>query len=153
MLPHPYGRPAGRSKALVGVAVPAHVAFDLLSPPTGIALRARAVLGAPMPEASVDEYRDPCGREQQVSTASHPWENGINAVPETPREKQTADGYLRPCVPLALTDHACQCLRTGRHRSATVTHRYSVRRVASACFLIASLKPSSNRSPLRSILL
>jgi len=46
--------------------VPSHVRFELLAPEAGIRLRLRAVFGATVPEASVDEHRNLCRAEADI---------------------------------------------------------------------------------------
>lgn len=55
VLPNPYHGPARISKPSIGVSIALDIGLDFCSPPHGIVLWPRAVLGASMPEASVQE--------------------------------------------------------------------------------------------------
>ena len=63
------GKPArARDRADRGIAplIPLAVTGDLRAPPVGVCLRPRHVIGARVPEAAVDEDRDPLAREEDI---------------------------------------------------------------------------------------
>jgi hypothetical protein len=70
VLPEAEHLPPGRHQSRVGVAVTRDVAEDLLPPPNRVDLRPRYVHWAGVPEAPVDEDRDPCADEREIRPAA-----------------------------------------------------------------------------------
>jgi hypothetical protein len=71
MLPDPNDGPTSCTEAVVRVHVPGNVAFDLRSPELGVPPGWAVVLGAAMPETSIDKHRYLRPRKHQVSGAAH----------------------------------------------------------------------------------
>src|SRR5690606_24397429 len=71
-----------------------------------VVLRQRSVVGASVPEASVDERGDPLAGEHDVRSAPKAWQGGeIDPVAEPHRVERSADGQLRCGVSPGLTLH------------------------------------------------
>ena len=69
MLPKPEHRPSCCGKSIVGVLVTIPVPGDLLLPVLGVSRSLGVMLGAAVPEAAVEEYRDALLGEDQVCSA------------------------------------------------------------------------------------
>jgi len=70
VLPEPQDGPADFVQCLVVATVTSDVAVELGLPPRAVGLRVRSVLWTPMPEAPVDEDRQPVSRECDVDATS-----------------------------------------------------------------------------------
>lgn len=66
VLPNPNRDPAARTKNCIGLGITESVSFDLLIPEGRVADWQRAVVGAPMPEAAVNENRNLGPRKHDV---------------------------------------------------------------------------------------
>lgn len=71
MLPDAHDRPAGRLQRVVIATIPLDVAIELCLPIRRVHARAHSVGWAAVPEAAIDEDRQPGRREDNVSSASH----------------------------------------------------------------------------------
>ena len=58
--------PPGGKEVIVGLTIPHLVAVDLVSPVSGVCLWLAIVVGAAMPEATIDEDNDPGAPENDV---------------------------------------------------------------------------------------
>ncbi len=70
VLPDSETDPPGSAQAFSRVAVPYLILGDLGAPPLGVRLRLGAVIGAAMPEATVDEHRYLDAAEDDVGLTS-----------------------------------------------------------------------------------
>jgi hypothetical protein len=70
MLPDADDLPSCLGKGIIVVAVASDVAIELLGPVIGVRARRGPVLRAPMPEAPVNEHRDPLPGEYDVGSAA-----------------------------------------------------------------------------------
>lgn len=106
MFPHPDHAPTGLGQRLVVATVPSNVEVELRSPPLPVCRWEVPVLGACMPEASVDEYRDPPAREHDVGLASDPshW-SMINPEAKPAPMQLAAEGELGTSVAAAVGLH------------------------------------------------
>lgn len=66
MLPDSNTDPTGVGQSLIGVVVSGTIGCDLVGPESGVRRCRRVVLGAAVPEAPVQEDRDPGRREDHV---------------------------------------------------------------------------------------
>lgn len=66
MLPEPQNGPSGRCETAICLSVPLHIGPELRVPPIGIGLWCSRVLGASMPEASIDENHELLSGEYDV---------------------------------------------------------------------------------------
>lgn len=83
MLPYSEHQPACRFQALVRLRITHHVSFELTAPVGGVRRRAGAVLRTHVPKATVDEHRDLCRSEDEISSAVElPQRTGIDAITE-----------------------------------------------------------------------
>lgn len=82
MLPHADNSPSELSESPVGVLVPSFVPLELPLPPLLVGRRSSAVLRAAVPEAPVDEHRQPLFREGDVDLSSgKPFDLELDAEP------------------------------------------------------------------------
>jgi hypothetical protein len=88
VLPHPHDDPSVSGECTIVPRVSFPSGLDLGSPPFGIGLRRDGVLWAPVPEASVDLYRDPRTAQNDV------WSTG--EVPDVHSESESATVELPP---------------------------------------------------------
>lgn len=70
MFPDPDAQPARFVEPLVCVAITCSVFYDLVRPVLGVAGRNCVMVRATVPEATVEEDRDPRSREDQVGSAA-----------------------------------------------------------------------------------
>lgn len=70
VLPDAQDRPAGRGQCALVFEIASTGGLQLAGPPHGVGSREGGVLGAPVPEAPVDEHGDTCAREDDVGLAS-----------------------------------------------------------------------------------
>jgi hypothetical protein len=98
VLPNPDGEPARRGELRVGVTIATGDATKLQAPPAGVGLGEVAVLGAGVPEAPVDEHRDPRAAQQDVDTPTPvPTRHGpVDDKPQAASVQGTAQRHLRP---------------------------------------------------------
>lgn len=106
VFPDPEREPARISQPRVGVAVPGNVPADLLRPIVLVGLRDPAMLGAPVPEASVHEYGDLGKSEHEIGTSTEVWERlNVHLVSETSSVDLRPDSQLRSRVPPSVALH------------------------------------------------
>ncbi len=84
VLPDPDDSPSGRSKNLIDGSIAGNVPFQLGLPIGGIGRRDMAVVGAPVPEAAIDEHGNPLARERYVGPNAPPptWDMQQEILPE-----------------------------------------------------------------------
>lgn len=70
MLPDPDYGPAGRRESLIRIPVALDIPCEFGSPPGPVGLWQRRVVGARVPEASVNEDGDPSAGESDVSASA-----------------------------------------------------------------------------------
>ena len=63
--------PAGVAQPPFGVDIATAIPVNHGAPECGVGTRLRAVFGATVPEAAIDEHEDYCYSEDDVSTAEH----------------------------------------------------------------------------------
>ncbi len=108
VLPAADDGPASGAEPLIGVSIPLLIALDFLRPVPAVgSMNAPAVLGAAVPEASVDEDGDPWPREHDVGL---PPEMRLGATVDEVAQAETVkgptQGKLRSGVTAALVAHA-----------------------------------------------
>ena len=138
MLPDPYDKPPGRSEQAISLSVAVAIASDLREPVRGVRLRHRAVLGAAVPEAAVEEYRDAGPRERDIgtdrpSTRHRNWE--VDAEAKTMTMERGPEPQLGSAVAPAVGRHDAPPIRRhSRPRFATFQClvRHEVRLAASS---------------------
>ena len=116
VLPDPNDGPTLRFESCVRIGVAAPVALDLRPPPLGVLLRPGAVLGAPVPEAPVDEDRNPKPGKGDVGAAPEVRQGIVDPKAEPAAVEQRAKSGLCSGVPLSLRLHATQGIRRGSGR-------------------------------------
>ena len=83
VLPDPQDPPPGGTQCGVSVTVPGTVQVDLPAPPFGVRLRRHVVVRAAVPEAPVDEDREPGAGEGDVDGSSAvSWNLDLHTEPE-----------------------------------------------------------------------
>lgn len=88
----------------VGFAITLYIAGELRRPPRGVGFRERLVVGAPVPEATVNEHGDPLARKQDVGAPTwQSWENRVDSIPEAARVQESTQCPFGFRVPRALT--------------------------------------------------
>jgi DNA (cytosine-5)-methyltransferase 1 len=131
-----------------GLPVPLHVAGQLGGPPGGVAAGCCLVLGAAVPEATVDEDGDLGAAEQEVgSPARHAGEGGVDSISKTPPVKLASKEDLGLCVACSLPGHSAgSCDIDGGRGSRGVGHGTSSQgRLVSPTVLTPT--PSSDSGP------
>src|SRR4051794_10586140 len=81
--------PASLDEQDVLCAVTGHVGGELGPPPIAVVLRQYTVIRTAVPEASVDEHRQPCGQERDVRPTRQICP--MNAVPQPAAMQDPAD--------------------------------------------------------------
>ena len=116
VLPHTYDRPSLSTQEIVRLAISLHIARELLKPPLTVVGRKVPVLGAPVPEAAVDEDGDLCGSEHDVDAAAGMAGNDrdVQSVPEATTVELLPKGDLGLRVSRALLLHAMTDVLVGR---------------------------------------
>ena len=122
MLPDSYDGPVGCSQMVVGVTVAALVRLDLLPPPDGVLLGPGAVLGAPMPEASVHENSDARTREGDVGLPAKPGERVVDAEAKSLAVEERTQSGLGCRIAPALLLHPSERIRRRGWRRPAVGH-------------------------------
>jgi hypothetical protein len=74
MLPNSTDHPVGLFESAVRVKVSLSVPLQFFSPPVGIAVRPRGVLGAAVPKTAVDKDGHPNHRKNKVGLSSYLWD-------------------------------------------------------------------------------
>lgn len=104
MFPDSEHLPPEFSEMCVRFPVAFDVAGKLLRPPRRVPLRRGLVIGAPMPEAAVNEHGDFMTRKQDVgSPARQARQDSVDAIAKAPRVEEPPQRPLRICVPRPLT--------------------------------------------------
>jgi DNA (cytosine-5)-methyltransferase 1 len=118
VLPDANHLPACVAKHAIGIAVPRHVAGQLLRPPLTVVARARRVLGTTVPEATVDEDRHVARSEGQVgSPTRQAWQRVIDSIAVSQVMQSTSQFEFRFGVAPRLSRHPHRRLRSRReHR-------------------------------------
>jgi hypothetical protein len=129
MLPHVHNDPAHLLKLTVFLAITFYIPSEFGPPPVTVVLGQNAVLWTGMPEASVDENRDPCRGERDVgSSGKFPT---INSKPQASAVQLLPEQYFRAAGgswhPLHLSRHRSIEGR-GSARSLQVGHCSSLKR-------------------------
>ena len=107
VLPHSDDLPACYFESPVRVDIALLVGFDLLTPKFSVAFRGCAMLGAAVPEATIDQYGNVCLGECHVCGSSRPLENWvIHAISKTLRMDPAPNLHLGRCISLADRLHA-----------------------------------------------
>ena len=70
MFPDPNDDPADGTQVGTDLSITLLVAGDLRTPPVRVSLRPRHVIGAPVPEASIDKNRDPLARKEDIDAGT-----------------------------------------------------------------------------------
>ena len=98
VFPNPDGEPARCGELRVGVAIATGDATKLQTPPAGVGLGEMAVVGAGVPEATVDEHGDPRAAQQDVDASTPvPTRHGpIDDEPQAAPVQSTPQRHLRP---------------------------------------------------------
>jgi hypothetical protein len=104
MLPESQNLPPRGSKRALGATIPSYVAFKLRAPELRIRDGCGVMLRASVPEAPVDEHRQPSRREDYVGTS---WDTGVQAVAATACPQGFTQTHLGSGV---ATPHACHLL-------------------------------------------
>lgn len=125
MLPNTKNGPPGGGQIGVVPAIPSDVAVKLRPPVVGVRLRRRAVFGATMPVATVNEDGYPCRREDDVRAATDaPYRRGVLPEAKTPavklRPERPFRRRVRPPVP---AHHCARGSRGGGWRNRKRRHR------------------------------
>src|SRR4051812_44787888 len=85
VFPDAYGCPANLSEPSVGVDIASHVPADLLGPVVRVRHSVRAMRGASVPVAAIDEDRDTQTRKCHIGSSAYALERKerIHAIAET----------------------------------------------------------------------
>lgn len=106
VLPEAQWHPADLSEVSISVVVASAVRSELRLPPSCVSLRSHPVVGAAVPEASIDEHRHLCRPEEDVSTSpGHPRKRGVHPVAKSPAVQYPPDSELRLGVATARVRH------------------------------------------------
>jgi hypothetical protein len=103
VLPHVHRSPTERRQGLVHSVIADTIGVDLAPPELGVGLGHDAMLGAPMPEAAVNEDGHPCTPDDHIRTAGQ--RRLMKAEPETEAVQSPAKGDLGPRVSRPHTTH------------------------------------------------
>lgn len=107
VLPNSHDRPAGLGEPAVGVPVTRSGALDLRPPPLGVGNRPRRVLGAAVPEATVDEDRHARAPEDQIGSTTQVRQRlTVYAVTKSASEQFGAEPQLSGSVSPPHLPHA-----------------------------------------------
>mgnify|MGYP001227613457 CR=1 FL=1 len=110
MLPDPDDLPTVVVENPVGFLVTFHVPLDLGLPEVGVGPRSDVMLRTAVPEASVDEDRDPCCAEDEVRCpAEILYRSGIDSEAEAEPVHKRPDPQLRGCVASSVPLHGLSC--------------------------------------------
>ena len=106
VLPHSNNDPTGAAERLVIATVAVSVDSQLGLPPFPVRFREDSVIGAGVPEASVDEHGDTKARERDVDVAPwSTWRLMIDSEPEPSAVEFAPERELRPGVAAAVGSH------------------------------------------------
>lgn len=107
VLPEAENGPPLRQQTRVGVAIAGRVPLQLGAPPVGVGNRMRRVNGTPVPEASVDEHRDACSRQEDVGASSgQAWQRTVDPVANPSSKERAPQSHLGHGVASGLPSHA-----------------------------------------------
>ena len=130
VLPDADDKPTGFSERLVGLAIPADVAFDFFFPPAAVPGRRPMMLRAAVPEAAIHHDGDARWAEDDVSGPAHrPDGANPDAIAQAPSMEGSTEPKLRfritvPDLAHARADdrvHRCMERTIGRGTAHTVT--------------------------------
>ncbi len=168
--PHAQDAPAGGPEGCIGVAIAGDVRFDLRAPPLTIVLRPARVARAGVPEAAVNEHREPCAHEDEIGASAEAAHRGdVDAVTQAPAAQRTTKCQFWSGVALTGDLHSVShgsrrrggraSIALGRHRGRVSLHaatetstsfsKCSTRAVARASIssgVPASSKPTTSMS-------
>lgn len=106
MLPESQHHPTGVIQSRSRLSVTALVALQLRQPIVRIRLRHHEVFRASVPEAPIDEHRDPATREHNVCRSSKcRFGTEVCSVPQSARVQERPHGPLRDRILRAVRDH------------------------------------------------
>ena len=115
VLPHPYGRPPGLLQAGVGVSIALPGRGDLSRPELCVGDGDRVVFRAPMPEAPVEEHRDPHPGKDKVGCSTQLFDGpNRDPVAQAKGVHSGAQSDLRFRVPTLVRLHARADASRGR---------------------------------------
>jgi len=109
--------PTHFTKAAIVAPIPGNGGIELRSPPVAIRLRTHPMLGAGVPEATIDEYSHPKPGQHEIRLSGEVPAVKPKANPAC--MKSTPQRNLGPGVPRPLTGHEVPDLIRRRSRRAT----------------------------------
>src|SRR5687768_11484754 len=117
MLPDAHRHPPCLLEQSICLGVPISIAPELWTPVGGVLLRCRAVFGASVPVAAIDEDSDLRAPKDQIGPAIEVREgSSIDAVPKAEGVDGSAYGHLRLRIPPPVALHRCPARPRGRPR-------------------------------------
>lgn len=130
MLPESDDVPSCVAQVVVGLAIALEIASQFGFPPGGVVGGLCSVLGAGVPEATVDEHCDPSACEEDVSSpARQPRQRRIDPEPPPAGMQEAAQGNLGLGVASALTAHSgADLLRGPGQVLGHIQDRHTLRR-------------------------
>lgn len=135
VLPEPQDRPAVRQEDVVRPPIACDVRAKFRLPPLGIALGERAMFGAQVPEAAVDEYGDPSFLPADIHSETLTAQGTeIDSISDPGGMENASDSELASRIAPPLAAHVSSDGR-GRGRGS-VTRGMSGRRVLASIHLI-----------------
>lgn len=114
MLPDPQHRPTKIAQLPALPGVPLDIRLELVLPPLAVVAGRGSVLGAPVPEAAIDEHRQSSPREAHVRSAG---QRQVRPEAQATAEQLPPQGHLRSGVPAGHAGHLRGHLRTGGTRA------------------------------------
>lgn len=135
VLPDSHYRPICHVKQLVGVFVASAVAWDLVSPETGVGPGDRVVVGTPVPKASIDEDSNAKpGKDDVCRTAEGIDRATMDDAPEPSSVQLSSDRQLVPRATAPIGTHGCPKIGARSPRRSSLGHiRRLVPAALSAC--------------------
>ena len=110
MFPNGHCRPVGLFEMVECLVVSFFVALDLLNPERGVPSRKNTVLGASVPETSVQENCDLCRPKDYIRASVEIQERpSVNAIPKSSSEQRRAQGQFGLGVATRVAPHRGSC--------------------------------------------
>lgn len=114
VLPHTYDVPTATGQRIVGVPVTCDIGVELDCPPGAVGAGGGAVLGAPVPEAAVDEHRHLGRTENHIGASAPPGCGGaVETVAKSESVQPTTQRHLGCGVASGLAFHPVPHLCAG----------------------------------------
>jgi hypothetical protein len=118
VLPNPHDTPTSHGESSVRIRVTVAVRLDLRLPERAVALGHRSVLGTSVPEATIDEDRDPRWAKHHIGPPAHSGDDRpMESIPQTEAAKLCPQLKLGSGVTLSSRCHSRERGRRRRRRN------------------------------------